>query len=314
MFSQLLAISGVLATARASGPTHWFLFGDSYTQTLFNQSGAQPNDINPFGNPAMPGITGCGRDAPNYVYYASTKYNTSVVYTYNFARSGATINESIIPPTIASFPSVVQQVDAFSKTYAGRNPTDNLSWTGANSLFSLWIGVNDVGRSYNPTDPTFNQSKLHDELISSYIANLQTLYDLGARRFLILNVPPTDRSPQILLQKPVYREKLRVAVIDFNAKLAVGLSGFLSANPAVTVRSVDVHALVTRILDDPQQYGFVDAVTYGPADGLAWCNGYHVSPRVHDYVAQAVRASLRGPGLLERTTLLNLTCKALEAI
>ncbi|EJD37815.1 hypothetical protein AURDEDRAFT_173088 [Auricularia subglabra TFB-10046 SS5] len=297
MFSPVLSLLAALATANAAAHTHWFTFGDSYTTTTFNQNSTQPNDGNPLGNPALPGLTACGR-VPNYVYYASVKYNTTVTYAYNFAVGGATTDQNIVAPRDPKVPSVVQQIETFAASYAGPTPAHTIPWTGSNSLFSVWIGINDVGISYT-APASVNQSKLHDELIASYFNNLQTLYNLGARSFLLLTL---CHRPILLAVKQEYQDKYRAAVLDFNAKLAAGITKFRTTNPTVAIRTVDTHALVTNILDSPQQYGFKDAVSYNATEPtineVVWCNAYHISPKTHDYVAQAVRDALEGSELL----------------
>lgn len=287
MYSEVLALLGGLAIVRASSPTHWFLFGDSYTWPNFNHSHRQPDDVNPFGNPALPGHTICGV-VPNYVYYAAVQYNRSLTYAYNFARAGATINATLVPG--GTNLTLVAQAGEFEEAYSGPSPPANVSWSADNSLFSLWFGINDIGGSYNRVA---NQPSLHDALVESYFLNLQRLYSLSARKFLLLNVPPTDRSPLMLADSQENQSKYKAGVLDLNAKLASRVASFETTHPGVSVWTFDTHALVTSILDDPRRYGFADAVSYSSArTDVAWCGRYHVSPTVHDYIAQGIRDAL----------------------
>jgi hypothetical protein len=64
--------------------------GDSYTETGFLINNTAPAPGNPLGNPAYPGKTATG--GPNWIDAATVTYNHSLVLTYNFAYSGATIN------------------------------------------------------------------------------------------------------------------------------------------------------------------------------------------------------------------------------
>lgn len=118
------------------------LSGDSYTQTGFDNTLTLPSSGNPLGNPTYPGWTSSGGE--NWVDYLTTAYNNSEVFTYNYAYGGATIDSDLVTPYDPSVISVTQQVqDQFLPTQ------DSIAgWTGENALFSVWIGINDIGNSY----------------------------------------------------------------------------------------------------------------------------------------------------------------------
>ncbi len=120
------------------------LSGDSYSQTGFNISGPLPNSANPIGNPPFPGYSATG--GANWVGYLTATNNNSLLYTYNYAYGGATINATLVAPYEPTVLSVVDQVNQFLTTVASKPPST--PWTSANSLFSIWIGVNDIGNSY----------------------------------------------------------------------------------------------------------------------------------------------------------------------
>ncbi|EJD37816.1 hypothetical protein AURDEDRAFT_173089 [Auricularia subglabra TFB-10046 SS5] len=289
MLSQFLALLCGLVAVHATAKTHWFVFGDSYTWTNFDQSLAQPNDVNPLGR----FLVLFSRLVPGYVYHAALNYNTSSTYAYNFARAGATVNATLVTP--ANPATLIVQVDEFEESYAGPTPATSLAWTGDNSLFSIWFGINDIGGSYLRN---IDQPSIIDSVLDSYFFNVKRLVDLGARKILLLNVPPTDRSPLMLARSQGDQAKYKADVLDLNAKLIKRVDAFKLANPKVLLWLVDTHDLVTTILDDPTQYGFVDATSYGAGDNFAWCGMYHVSPAVHAYVAQGIHLALKGSGLL----------------
>ncbi|EJD34299.1 hypothetical protein AURDEDRAFT_176660 [Auricularia subglabra TFB-10046 SS5] len=292
MYALLVALLGSLAVAHAApvaplaAPTkHWFIFGDSYSWTGFDHTLAQPSAANPLGNPGLPGHTICG-NIPAYVYYTATTYNNSLTLAYNLAKAGATVDAKVVAG--ATNVTLVVQVDEFAKTYAGSSRP--APWTADNSLFSLWFGVNDIGGSYKWD---VNQTALHDKILDSYFRNVQRLVDLGARNFLIINAPPTDRSPQLLEDTKPNQEKYRAGVKDLNAKLATRVSSFKASHSQVSLRMLDVHTLLTNILDAPQLYGFVDSTTYNETrSDVVWCGKYHVSPGVHNYISRGVQLAL----------------------
>ena len=117
--------------------------GDSYTTRGFNASGTLPSPSNPLGNPAYPGKTTTG--GTNYVDYLTMNLNSSLVLTYDYAVGGATINKSLVAPGHASRSLIIQTNDFLQG--AGKKPK-SAPWTSENALFSIWIGINDVGNSY----------------------------------------------------------------------------------------------------------------------------------------------------------------------
>lgn len=72
------------------------------------------------------------------------KYNKTFTLTYNFAVSGATIDVKLVP---SGATSMTEQVNEFLGSVANKPAT--APWTGDNSLFSFWIGINDIGGSYS---------------------------------------------------------------------------------------------------------------------------------------------------------------------
>lgn len=122
--------------------------GDSYTQTGFLTTDTVPAPGNPFGNPPYPGFTATG--GANWLDFDTTTYNNSLVLTYNYAYGGATIDASLVAPFEPTVLSVTDQVNQFLDTVASKPAST--PWTSENSLFSIWIGINDLGNSYFRSD------------------------------------------------------------------------------------------------------------------------------------------------------------------
>jgi hypothetical protein len=122
--------------------THPSFSGDSYTQTGFNYTLTLPSSGNPLGNPTYPGWTATGGE--NWVDYVTTTYNNSEVFTYNYAYGGAVIDSALVTPYDPSVISLDEQIqDQFLPTQ------DSIEgWTSENAIFSVWIGINDIGNSY----------------------------------------------------------------------------------------------------------------------------------------------------------------------
>jgi hypothetical protein len=132
-------------TAKAK---YWFSFGDSYTATGFSATGNQPSASNIIGNPAYPGNSQCGNGLATWVVYAANSLDATLSRLYNYAVSGATIDNSIVAPYSTSIPSVSDQVKTFLNNHApGKQYYPG--WSSSGTLFSVWIGINDIGSSYS---------------------------------------------------------------------------------------------------------------------------------------------------------------------
>ncbi|KAH7128865.1 GDSL lipase/esterase [Dactylonectria macrodidyma] len=236
-----------------------FSFGDSYTRTGFNISGTQPSSANPFGNPIFPGPTSA--NGKNWIQYLTVAYNDSELLTYNFAYSGATVDKSLVPCNVDLTSQVVNR---FLPHYTG----DKASWNPDRTLFLIWIGINDVIRSYETGNST---EELHPAIFNAYSDLLGQLYGVGARHFILLNVPPLERTPRTLEASDVEeRSPLeKAAVQDWNRRLRA-LSGDLKKRHAGLRATVyNIHGLFNRVLDNPQQFAATSIYK-----STSWCTAY----------------------------------------
>lgn len=90
----------------------------------------------------------------------TTTYNESLIETYDFAYGGATIDEavvgSIFGPYVQSFKDQVNRL--FQPKYIN-NPT--VRWTGSNSLFMVFFGINDaIGTWPGPANDSLQYAEI----------------------------------------------------------------------------------------------------------------------------------------------------------
>jgi hypothetical protein len=72
-------------------------------------------------------------------------YNKSLILTYNLAYSGAVIDASLLPYN-STAKSLTDQVNQFLASYVDKPASQ--PWASGNTLFSVWIGINDIGNSW----------------------------------------------------------------------------------------------------------------------------------------------------------------------
>lgn len=144
-----------------SGITHVISFGDSYTQTGFEVNGTQPSRENPLGNPAYPGYT--SSNGPNWIDFLTTTWNKTFVETVNLAYGGATVDGALIPAFAPTVLSVKQQInDEYIPKYS--NHPSYFDWNPKSTLFSIFIGINDVNNAYQWA----NKSEVYPIVIAEY--------------------------------------------------------------------------------------------------------------------------------------------------
>ena len=90
----------------------------------------------------------------------TTTYNQSFIETYNFAWGGATIDEAVVGsvfgPSVQSFKDQVNRL--FQPKYIN-NPT--VPWTGSNSLFVVFFGINDaIGTWSGPANDSLQYAEI----------------------------------------------------------------------------------------------------------------------------------------------------------
>ena len=158
---------------------------DSYTTTGFDPNGTLPVPGNPLGNPKYP-VGGSfipdviytnnrvqgniGGGGANWIDLDTTVYNKSLVLTYNYAHGGATIDTSLVVPYEPTILSSADQVNEFLTTVASK-PT-SVPWTSFNAIFSIWIGINDIGNTFYLSG---DRNTFDDTLLSAEFALVQKL-------------------------------------------------------------------------------------------------------------------------------------------
>ncbi|KAL4971150.1 hypothetical protein BDW66DRAFT_155958 [Aspergillus desertorum] len=250
-----------------------FSFGDSYTTTSFNVSSTQPSPENPMGNPPLG--SGTAADSINWVGYLATVYNDTTVLSYNHAVYGATVNNTLVPGVPHDLAYQVSRVfepkyclPTESETEA--QPREN--WTPEAALFTVWIGINDIYSLSQRTDP-FNDIP---SILQSYFNLIDQLHDCGARDFLIVNVPPCDRSPKILALEPSDVHVYYTVTKEFNRQLSNAVEQWRLAN---------LDTFFTGILDSPKEYGFLDSACIGARKRCVWWDDFHPVSALHRLLA-----------------------------
>lgn len=120
---------------------------------------------------------------------------------YNYAVSGAVCDNNIIYRFVeyGPFPDVVYEVNAFvaDVNYINKSTHTNTLYTDrkpGNTVYSMWIGTNDLG-----VDAFLTDSSLHETTIPDYVDciydKFDQIYKEGGRYFVLMNTAPLQLSP-----------------------------------------------------------------------------------------------------------------------
>lgn len=291
-----------------------FSFGDSYTQTGFNLTNGSPlpSAGNPMGNPPWPGWT--SSNGPNWIGYLTTTYNASTLLTYNMAYGGATIDSALVKPWRDDVLSLKNQIEDLFLKHLGSHPATT-PWRSDNSLFTIFIGINDVGNSYWLGD----FDNFHNHLMDVYFGLVDKLYSTGARNFLFINVPPVNRSPLTVAQGDSAITTEKEALTSYNSKLVERVATLrkdkTKAKSPVWARVFNYSTLFNNILDNGHHYGLKNTTgfcdkyqsgtpawdTFDPVCGVRvdeyfWLNSLHPGYKVNKAFAKELSKFLKQEG------------------
>jgi len=122
---------------------------------------------------------------------------------YNYAVSGAVCDNNQIyryqDSINGPFPDVVEEVQAFvaDTKYINKSTHTNTFYPNRradNTVYSIWIGTNDLG-----VDGFLTDSSLHETTIPDYVSCIYNrfdgIYKAGGRNFVLFNTAPLQLSP-----------------------------------------------------------------------------------------------------------------------
>ncbi|KAH0453661.1 hypothetical protein IEQ34_017985 [Dendrobium chrysotoxum] len=226
----------------AGGPTGRFANGYTIADEISELLGLPL--IPPFSQ-----VSGNINNAINGVNYASAAAGILDISGRNFV--------SLIPfnQQIRYFASTMEQ---FSNIFGAQTASDFI----ARSVFFIGFGSNDYLNNY--LMPNYNTrfqydgDQFSDLLIEHYSNQLETLYNLGARRFIIANVGVLGCIPCVLSQNLTSHcsSEVNNLVINFNSKLRPMLHNLNTNLQGSQFVHMDIYSMFRDILENPRQYGF----------------------------------------------------------
>ncbi len=304
IFTTVFTISSLMLplSAEASSFTGINIFGDSLVDTgnLFNLTSTPPSP---------PYFEGRFSNDEIWVDTLADKFNLNPILFselgttiptegVNFAFSGATTGFSNVGGD--ALPGLQQQINSFQELTAIQ-PAD------ADALNIIWAGGNDYNEAFfNPDSLTVPITDLPEQVTGNLSSAVESLYEVGARNFLVVNLPDLGEtpfadfldgfSPDISISS-----QLNILTDAHNILLEQQLNNLKTSLPGIELTTLDANSLFREIVSEPSQFGLTNidnscllnfqpgfmfnGVCDNPDEFLFWDN-IHPTSAVHDLVAQ----------------------------
>lgn len=185
---------------------------------------------------------------------------------------------------------LVNQTQEFL-TYGQPVFKDTLHVKACETLVAIWIGINDINDTADQDD---DFAVLYDAIISAiFNESLTPLHGAGYHNFLLVNLPPLDRTPSNLERANPLPNKTQIALWDDS--LQRHSEAFAASQPGVTTLLYDANGFLNGVLDKATAYGirnttdfcsgylYADVLTdwekydcSGPVDDYFWFNSGHM--------------------------------------
>jgi phospholipase/lecithinase/hemolysin len=277
------AVTLAFASVPATAYDDLYVFGDSLSDNgnLFAMTGFPP----------APYFNGRFSNGPVAVEVLATGLGATL---HDFAIAGAqTSTAGNLPGT-----GMTSQVDGYATLLGGPNADPN-------ALYFVWGGANDLraagANAGAAIAPTINNL--------TYIVD--TLYDLGARHFLLPNLPDLGLTPEAIEGGPAAAGGASMLSTVFNANLALAYGGLAAASPGANFIYFDAMAAQTAIVDGVGNNAFTNVtercldtrnlanitLCATPNSYLYWDN-IHPTAAAHAMLGQQMLAAVPEPQTL----------------
>ena len=149
----------------------------------------------------------------------------------------------------------------------------------SNEVVTLWAGGNDF--LYGTANA--------DTIAANMEAHVRQLANAGATEFIIPNLPPLEKTPEIQSRTQNTQNAIGQEVVRYNQKLA-GLTSNLSAELGLTIHTIDAWSVFNDILGNKDALGLTNTQDAACTGGISLlplpiCNsGDTVAPNVDEYL------------------------------
>lgn len=161
----------------------------------------------------------------------------------NFAFGGAQTGTQGVGELGELIPGILTQVDWFEDdlAVAGQQADED-------ALYIVWGGPNDYQLVSDPNPM---------QTVGNLAEAVQTLYDLGARNFLVPNLPDLGKTPRVLRMGNDMSMALTSLSQTHNTLLDASLAN-LSQLENIDIAQLDAFSLLNKTIANPEEFGFTN--------------------------------------------------------
>ncbi|PKI55004.1 GDSL esterase/lipase At1g71691-like [Punica granatum] len=158
-----------------------------------------------------------------------------------------------------------EQIRNFQNTLdqiTGNLRADDMANSIARCIFFVGMGSNDYLNNYlmpnYNTRNQYNGQQFADLLVQQYTRQLTTLYNLGARKFVLAGIGLMGCIPSILAQSTNGRcsDEVNRLVQPFNANVKMMMSNLNTNLPGARIIYIDIAHMFEDLLVNARSYGF----------------------------------------------------------
>ncbi|KAF7556040.1 hypothetical protein G7Z17_g1729 [Cylindrodendrum hubeiense] len=179
------------------------------------------------------------------------------IQLWDFAVAGANTSDALLPlhhpfviPLVRQTQQFLSYGDSVLREHTGLNPSK--------TLIAIWIGINDIVDAHllKKTSPEF----VAENIETMFSQSVLPLVDAGFKNFLMLNLPPLDRSP---LNRLKFDGQLNDALIQtWNNELHAQTRKFAAKHETARITVFDSNKLLNEIVENPSLYGIVNTTDF----------------------------------------------------
>ena len=186
---------------------------------------------------------------------------------------------------------------------------ENVSFNPETTLFTIWIGGNDLLEYGRGESDVADTQELISNAIDNIINSMSALASDGAKNILVINLPDLGKTPAYNSRSPQEIQAVTALTAAFNAALAQGIDGFKTVFPNVTLISYDIFTNLNQIISSDtfanvtgtymvlDENGNRTGATNEPAADYLFWDAIHPTTRAHQIVADEINDKLAAMGI-----------------
>ena len=236
---------------------HIVVFGDS-----LSDNGNSYERTQHFVPQTPPYYAGRFSDGPVWIEYLSKKLSSKDSFLQDYALGGAGVTAE--DEDIEGLFTLANQVKDFLQ--------NNNQIADKDDLFIIWIGANNYLILPDDEDDTIKSVQ------TGINKALDKLLNAGAKNFLVFNLPDLSKTP---FAKSVSEEdlsKLERYTHNHNDMIQKMIEGYKKSHPEANWYFYDIHAMMKKVLEKPQEYGFTNI------DGTCFEEDLSLTVRLHPVI------------------------------